>query len=205
MTTFISAGDISWGSSRMRCYWPAKYMGATVVTWREVLAGKQIEDDKIIGPGRNRHLRPQHVHLQPLPDPRQDRPRQEHAKRIRFAPEQKVREHAALGGAVGAVGAGVVGQPFDVAAQLAVKEIARFLPREGEHPELWDVHQHAARRGRGDLAGRIAEIADQAVRNRCASRGKESEKSIVHRIDFRRHRAGDRIISAGPRQPPRRP
>ena len=48
MTTFISAGDISWGSSRMRCYWPAKYMGATVVTWREVLAGKQIEDDRII-------------------------------------------------------------------------------------------------------------------------------------------------------------
>ena len=48
MTTFISAGDISWGSSRMRCYWPAKYMGATVVTWNEVLSGKQIEDDRII-------------------------------------------------------------------------------------------------------------------------------------------------------------
>ena len=48
MTTFISAGDISWGSSRMRCYWPAKYMGATVATWHSVLSGKQIEDNKII-------------------------------------------------------------------------------------------------------------------------------------------------------------
>jgi glycosyltransferase involved in cell wall biosynthesis len=32
----------------MRCYWPAKYMGATVATWQEVLSGKQIEDKHII-------------------------------------------------------------------------------------------------------------------------------------------------------------
>lgn len=29
---FIAAGDISWGSSRMRCFWPAPYMGADVMT-----------------------------------------------------------------------------------------------------------------------------------------------------------------------------
>ena len=32
---FVSAGDIEWGSSRMRCYWPAEYMGADIVTFDE--------------------------------------------------------------------------------------------------------------------------------------------------------------------------
>lgn len=32
-TLFISAGPIEWGSSRMRCWWPAKYMDAEVVIW----------------------------------------------------------------------------------------------------------------------------------------------------------------------------
>jgi len=32
-TLFISAGPISWGSSRMRCYWPAEYMDADVYHW----------------------------------------------------------------------------------------------------------------------------------------------------------------------------
>ena len=35
---FIAAGDYSWGSSRMRCYWPAKYMDNAVV----VQAGQPI-------------------------------------------------------------------------------------------------------------------------------------------------------------------
>jgi glycosyltransferase involved in cell wall biosynthesis len=35
-TLFISAGPIEWGSSRMRCFWPAKYMdGAKVMTFGE--------------------------------------------------------------------------------------------------------------------------------------------------------------------------
>ena len=32
---FVAAGDISWGSSRMRCFWPAPYMGAEVMTIAE--------------------------------------------------------------------------------------------------------------------------------------------------------------------------
>jgi hypothetical protein len=35
-TLFISAGPMEWGSSRMRCFWPAKYMdGAKVMTFGE--------------------------------------------------------------------------------------------------------------------------------------------------------------------------
>ncbi len=32
-TLFVAAGPYSWGSSRMRCYWPAKVMGAEVMEW----------------------------------------------------------------------------------------------------------------------------------------------------------------------------
>jgi hypothetical protein len=36
-TLFVAAGPIEWGSSRMRCYWPATYMdGAVVTTWNEL-------------------------------------------------------------------------------------------------------------------------------------------------------------------------
>ncbi len=37
-TLFIAAGDITWASSRMRCWWPAKYMDADVQTWAELQA-----------------------------------------------------------------------------------------------------------------------------------------------------------------------
>lgn len=37
-TLFVAAGPIEWGSSRMRCYWPAKYLGADVRTYQEVMA-----------------------------------------------------------------------------------------------------------------------------------------------------------------------
>ena len=45
-TLFVAAGDISWGSSRLRCYWPARYMNADVVEAR-VLNGK---DYKVFEP-----------------------------------------------------------------------------------------------------------------------------------------------------------
>ena len=41
-TLFIAAGPIEWGSSRMRCYWPAKYMNADVTTVQELKKTKQI-------------------------------------------------------------------------------------------------------------------------------------------------------------------
>jgi hypothetical protein len=37
-TLFIAAGDITWGSSRMRAFWPAKYMGADVITWQDAVS-----------------------------------------------------------------------------------------------------------------------------------------------------------------------
>lgn len=38
---FIPAGGIEWGSSRMRCWWPARYLpGAAVATWDDVRDGR---------------------------------------------------------------------------------------------------------------------------------------------------------------------
>lgn len=37
---FIAGGDMTWASSRMRCYWPAMFLEqAAVVTWRDIQAG----------------------------------------------------------------------------------------------------------------------------------------------------------------------
>lgn len=34
---FVAAGPIEWGSSRMRCYWPAQYMDAGVIEFSELV------------------------------------------------------------------------------------------------------------------------------------------------------------------------
>jgi len=61
-----------------------------------------------------------------------------------------------------------------------MKEIARVLAREREDSELCEVRHHASRRGPGNLAGSVAEVADHAVLDRRAARGEEREERIVH-------------------------
>lgn len=47
-TLFIATGPIEWASCRMRCYWPARYMGAEVVTMSELAKQESVDADAVV-------------------------------------------------------------------------------------------------------------------------------------------------------------
>ncbi len=132
-----------------------------------------------------RHLRSQHEHLQPLADPGRERARQQQEERPRLGPQQEIREHSSLRRAVRAVDGGTIGQAFDVAAQLAVQKRPRIRAARSEHAVVRKVGHDAAGRSRRTLAGRIAEVADDAVRDVRTAGREEGQPFGVH-YDSRR-------------------
>src|SRR6267154_1248335 len=86
---------------------------------------------------------------------RGDIPRQGHVEAGLFAPQQEIREHPALGRAIGAGAARAQAHPRHVAAQLALQEGFRVLPAELEDAQVAEQGEDASRSRGGEIGIRL--------------------------------------------------
>src|SRR5207244_11562629 len=103
---------------------------------------------------RDLHFRAEHELRNVLLDGRGDVPRQSHVEARLFAPEQKIREHPALRGAIGAVRTRSQTDGRYIAAELSLQEGFRVLAAELEDAQVAEQGKDAPRSSRREIGVR---------------------------------------------------